>query len=32
MKPSIIADIEASLWVPYTDDGEHFRLRCRISY
>lgn len=21
MKPGIIADIEASLWVPYTDDG-----------
>lgn len=22
VKPGIIADIEASLWVPYTDDGK----------
>lgn len=27
-KPAIIGDIEASLWVPYTDDGELLAQRC----
>jgi hypothetical protein len=24
-KPAIIVDVEVSLWVPYTDDGEFLR-------
>lgn len=28
MKPGIIADIEASLWVPYTDDGAPLQRSC----
>ncbi|EHK22819.1 uncharacterized protein TRIVIDRAFT_113690, partial [Trichoderma virens Gv29-8] len=27
-KPAIIGDIEASLWVPYTDDGEPLQRSC----
>ncbi|XWW94576.1 hypothetical protein V2A60_002521 [Cordyceps javanica] len=28
MKPGIIADIESSLWVPYTDDGAPLQRSC----
>src|SRR3569833_24953 len=28
-KPGIIDDIEASLWIPYTDDGKSSPSRCR---